>query len=210
MLRTRILRALRGAQISGVSVPLDAKVLEDLASETIVAIARSLSFRLAHETLLAAAPPRRTVAGELLQKLLRDKEIEGTDRLFLVLGLLYPTERFISIQRGLASANAKARASSRELLENVVRAPLRDRVIAVVDDVSDRDRLRRIGKARSEETYGALLGAMVEQGGELAVLAAHHAGELGLRDAAQRLDASKTAFGASLSSRDVTVTDVPA
>jgi hypothetical protein len=44
---------------------------------------------------------------------------------------------------------------------------------------------------------------MIDQGGELAVLAAHHAAELGLRaaarDPAQRLDASKTAFGDGLS-----------
>jgi AAA family ATP:ADP antiporter len=203
MLRTRILRALRGAQISGVSIPLDPKDLIDLATETIAAAARALSFRIAHERLLAAASQHRTTAAELLQKLLRDKEIEATDRLFLVLGLLHPTERFISIQRGLKSASAKARASSRELLENVVRPPLRDRVLAVVDDVADRDRLLRIGKERVEDSYGALLGAMIEQGGELGVLAAHHASERGLRDsvrdAARLLDASKTAFGAELS-----------
>jgi hypothetical protein len=52
---------------------------------------------------------------------------------------------------------------------------------------------------------------MMEQGGELAVLAAHHASELGLRDsvrsAAQRIDASKTAFGDGLSR---IATEVPA
>ncbi|MDB4936791.1 MAG: lyase domain protein repeat-containing protein [Labilithrix sp.] len=214
MLRTRILRALRGAQISGIAIPLDAKTLRALANETVAAAARALSFRLAHAKLLEATPAHRTTAAELLQKLLRDKEIEATDRLFLVLGLLYPSERFVSIQRGLASANPKARASSRELLENVVRPPLREPVLAVVDDVTDRERLLRIGKERSEETYGALLGAMIDQGGELGVLAAHHASELGLRDsvrdAAQRLDASKTAFGAELSAREVSTPPVRA
>ena len=207
MLVTRILRALRGAQISGVSVPLDARKLRDLAGETVAAIARTLAFRIAHERLLGETPAHRTKAGELLQKLLRDKEIEGADRLFLVLGLLHPSERFTRIQRGLASANAKARASSRELLENVVLPPLRERVLAVVDDVGDRDRLLRIGAERAEATYGALLGAMIDQGGELGVLAAYHASELGLRDsvreATQRLDASKTAFGDDLSKRDL-------
>ena len=52
--------------------------------------------------------------------------IEGIDRLFLVLSLLYPTERFPRIQRGLESANAKARGSARELLTNILSSPLRE------------------------------------------------------------------------------------
>lgn len=206
MLVTRILRALRAAQTSGVDVPVDATRLAALATETVAAVARALSFRLAHARLLDESPALRTTAAELMQKLLRDKEIEATERLFLVLGLMHPAERITRIQRGLASASGKARASSRELLENVVRAPLRDLVLAVIDDVTDAERLPRIGKERSEETYGALLGAMIEQGGEVGVLAAYHASELGLRDsvrgAAQRLDASKTAFGGDLSARE--------
>ena len=210
MLVTRILRALRTAQTSGVDVPVEAKKLGELATDTVAAVARALSFRLTHARLLEDAPTLRTMAGELMQKLLRDKEIEGTERLFLVLGLMHPTERFPRIQRGLASANAKARASSRELLENVVRPPLRDLVLALVDDVADGERLLRIGKERSEENYGALLGAMIDQGGEVGVLAAYHASELGyresVRDAAQTLDASKTVFGDELSTRE---TDTP-
>ena len=102
-----------------------------------------------------------------------------------------------------ANICAACLVSSRELLENVVRPPLRDLVLAVVDDVADTERLLRIGKARSEENYGALLGAMIDQGGEVGVLAAYHASELGLRDsvrgAARKLDASRTAFGGELS-----------
>lgn len=203
MLVSRILRALRAAQTSGIDVPVDPKKLGELATDTVAAVARALSFRLTHARLLEETPALRTTAGELMQKLLRDKEIEGTDRLFLVLGLMHPTERFTRIQRGLASTHAKDRASSRELLENLVRPPLRDLVLAVVDDVADGERLPRIGKERGEATYGALLGAMIDQGGEVGVLAAYHASELGLRDsvrgAARELDASKTAFGSELS-----------
>ncbi len=203
ILNTRILRALRGAHLAGMVVPVDRKKLRALAGDTVASIARALAFRLAHARALDEMPEHRTKAAELLQKLLRDMEIEGSDRLFLVLGLMYPNERFARIQRGLLSANAKARASSRELLENVVRPPLRDSVLAVVDDVADRQRLLRIGSERADDTYEALLGAMIDRGGELGVLASHHASELGLnqrlRSAAQRIDASKTAFGDGLS-----------
>ncbi|HSO35853.1 MAG TPA: HEAT repeat domain-containing protein, partial [Labilithrix sp.] len=139
-MRTRILRALRAAQTAGVRVPVDPRLLRELARETMTAFARTLAFRLALEDALAADVARRTAASELLQKLLRDTEIEAMDRLFLVLALLHPLERFTRIQRGLASTSAKAAASSRELLENVVRAPLREGVLAMVDDVSDRER----------------------------------------------------------------------
>ena len=127
--------------------------------------------------------------------------------MFLLLGLLHPAERFARIQRGLASASPKAKASSRELLENVLVAPLRDRVLTVVDDIDDGERLSKIGSARTETTYPALLAAMIEQGGEVGVLAVYHASELGLRDAlgdaAARVDASTTVFGADLSARDL-------
>jgi hypothetical protein len=201
---SRILRALRGAQTAGVHVPVDDGRLRDLAGETISAVARAIAFRLAHARLLEATPAHRTTVAELLQKLLRDKETEGIDRLFLVLGLLHPAERFARIQRGLSSANVKARASGRELIENVLTPPLRDRVLALVDDVSDRERLSRLGTERTEDSYRALLAAMIEQGGELGVLASYHATELGFRDsgrdAAGGLDAT-TAFGSEAATK---------
>lgn len=204
MVLTRILRALRGAQTAGLVVPIDPTKLRGLANETVATIARALAFRLAQGRHLEAGSALRTATATLLQRLLSDKEMEGTERLFLVLGLLYPAESFTRIQRGLASANAKQRASSRELLENVVAPPLRDPVLAVVDDVADRERLLAIGKERSERTYAELVASMIDQGGEVGVLAAHHARELGIYDSvserAQGLDAAKTVFGAALSS----------
>ncbi|HSO32242.1 MAG TPA: hypothetical protein VLT33_07000, partial [Labilithrix sp.] len=73
---------------------------------------------------------------------------------------------------------------------------------------SDRERHPRIGTARTESTYGDLLGAMIGEGGGLGVLAAYHAAELGLHDPARgsatRTATAKTAF-AELSTRDVSV-----
>jgi AAA family ATP:ADP antiporter len=213
MLRARILRALRGAQLEGTAIPIDKEKLRELAAETITAIARALAFRLAHAELLEANVPYQTKAATVLQKLLRDKEIEGADRLFLILGLLYPRERFTRIKRGLTSKNVKARASSLELLANVLRPPLRDRVLAVVDDVSDSERLARFGAARTETTYEELLGAMSERGGELAVLVAFHGAEIGIRDSVRNLNTvpdEDTAFGAALSVMPLPPAEVPA
>jgi hypothetical protein len=183
-----------------------------MGEQAVGATGRALALRLLHAKLLEARPALKTTAGaELIQKLLRDKEIEGIERVFLVLSLLYPGERFPRIQRGLESPSAKAKASSRELLENVVRPPLRDRVLALVDDATDLERLRKIGKEMSEERYEDLLRAMADQGGELGALAVYHAREAGLRESERaallKLDAHGRALAAELSSRQLLPSD---
>lgn len=185
-LRTRILNALRGRQVAGENVPIERAELVAIVEQTVVQIGRALSLRLAHAKL---RPERATPGAELIANLLRDKEIEGRERLFLVLGILHPAERFARIQRGLDSPNVKTRASSRELLENILRPPLRERALAVVDDASDEERLARIGEPRNEETYEALLATMQDGGGELGAIAAYHAREIGLRKSDRAADA---------------------
>jgi hypothetical protein len=207
-LRARILQALRTMQTAGVAFALDKKRLVELAERTIDAHARALAFRLAHARMLAEAPAKKTPGGELLQSLLRDREIESTGRLYLALGLLHPRERFARIRRGLASGSPKARASSRELLENVVRPPLREKVLALAGDAGDAGdaaRLRALGRERPEKGYTDLLRAMIEQGGELGALAAYHAHEIGLGDAVraavEKLGKPTGAFGEELSQK---------
>lgn len=181
-LRVRILRALRAAQAEGAAPPLDRARLVALAEEDVGALGRALAFRLSQAELLARSPELGAAGAELLQKLLRDKEREAEERLFLVLTLLYPRERITRIQRGLASPNPKTRASSRELLENVLRPPLRSPVLTLTDDVDDRARAERLGVLRGDASYAGLLAAMIEQGGEVGAVAAFHAAELGMRD----------------------------
>lgn len=202
-LRSRLLRALRTKQSGGAVITIPEAHLVSLATSTIAAVARALAFRLAHAKLLRSEDAKTALlpGAELVQRLLRDKEIEGVDRLFLVLSLLYPLERFPRIQRGLESADAKARASARELLENVIEPPLRDLVLALTDDVTDDVRLARLAKVkgdveREETTYTSLLRAMVRHGSELGALALFHAGELGIADAMQA-DAEDLATDAS-------------
>jgi hypothetical protein len=185
-MRTRILHALRARQTAGERLPIDRSELEAVAEQTVAQIGRALALRLAHAKL---RPERVTPGSELIASLLRDKEIEGRERLFLIGGLLHPGERFARIERGLDSPNAKTRASSRELLENLLRSPLRERFLAVTDEMSDEDRLALIGEPRNEEAYDALVNAMIESGGELGAIAAYHAREIGLRKSDRIKDA---------------------
>src|SRR5262249_61646443 len=87
-----------------------------------------------------AAGPLRA-AHHLLVALVRDKEAHATERLFLVLELVY-REAFAEIWRGLRTQNARGRASSRELIENVCQPPLRGQVLALVGEAAaDRTKL---------------------------------------------------------------------
>src|SRR5262249_8881871 len=72
-------------------------------------------------------------AHHLLADLVRDKERHAEQRLFLVCELLYGAD-LEDIERGLRSKSESARASSLELLENIVAPPLRSRLLALVDD----------------------------------------------------------------------------
>jgi hypothetical protein len=197
-LRSRILRALRSVQGSGARVPLERRDLVMLAEAAVTAGAKALSFRVAHARLVKTRPDvEHSPGAALLTSLLRDKEIEALDRVFLVLSLLHPAERLGRGQRGLDAPSPKTRASARELLENLLKGSLRERVLAMVDDVDDETRLSRIGAERPEGTYRELLEAMVEQGGELGALAIYHAKEAGLRDSIKEAIAGIDAQGAA-------------
>jgi AAA family ATP:ADP antiporter len=69
----------------------------------------------------------------LLLDLVRDKERHARQRLFMLFELLY-REDFEEIERGLRSKKPKTHASSVELVENLIRPPLRGRVLALVGE----------------------------------------------------------------------------
>ena len=188
--RYRILRALnRIAAAPG--VVLDPERLRRGASATVEAIFRVIHWRLVLEQGALGEPRLATPGHELLVSLLRDKEAQSLERLLRLLALAHRSEDFKGISRGLRSADARARASSRELLENLLEPPLRAAVLAIVDEAPDASRL-----ARSEGFYeraaldhDGVLALMLEEGGEsLRCLAVYHVGELRLVALRPRLE----------------------
>ncbi|HEX9189323.1 MAG TPA: hypothetical protein VGB87_19755, partial [Vicinamibacteria bacterium] len=134
---------------------------------------------------------RRTAGHGLLVQLLRDKEVQAVERLFRLLALLHRGEDFKGIHRGLRAADPRARASSRELLENLVAPPLRQPVLAIVDEAPDEARLARAGALDTPAGLGyeEVLGLILERGGEsLRCVAAYHVGELRLASLRPRLE----------------------
>lgn len=87
---------------------------------------------------------RATPGHALLRDLLRDKEANTQARLFRLLGLLHPTEDLVHIYRSL-SVGKDLRATSVELIESILREPVRSAVLGLIDDGSDNLRLTRAG-----------------------------------------------------------------
>jgi hypothetical protein len=188
--RYRILRALNRIAAAP-DVALDAGRLRRGASATVEAIFRVIHWRLVLEQGALGEPRLRTPGHDLLVSLLRDKEAQSLERLLRLLALAHRREDFKGISRGLRSADGRARASSRELLENLLEPPLRAGVLAIVDEAPDALRLARSEGCyeRVALDYDGVLALMLEQGGEsLRCLAAYHVGELRLVALRPRLE----------------------
>ena len=191
MVRFKIIRGLGRIAADNPDLRLDTAVLAEATTVTL-----ETSFRLVHwRSVLeqgAREEPRRATAGHgLLRALLHDKEVHAVERLFRLLGLQYRREDFRAIHRGLGSDKAKVRSGSRELLENLLDPPVREAVLALVDDAPAGHRLARTQAYYRAPAldYEAVIGTLLEQPGEtLQSLAAYHVGELGLTALRGRLE----------------------
>lgn len=181
--RYRILRALGRLQARHPELTLDAEVLGIAAEETLAMVFSLMNWR---ELLARGAredPARATHVQEMMLTLLEHREALALERLFRLLSLLHPGQDLRSIYRGTRSAKRDLRASSRELLETLLRPPMRDPLLALVDDLPNRDKLARAGRylAPMSDDYEAVLMSLLDRGGvALRCLVAYQAGELGL------------------------------
>jgi ATP:ADP antiporter, AAA family len=197
--RYRILRGMNRLAASP-DVRFDPALVRSATNATMAAVFRLLHWRSVLEQGAKQRPGRSTPGHDLLVQLLRDKEEQAIERLFRLLALRHRGEDFKGIFRGLHSSEPRARASSRELLENVLEPALRDPVLAVVDDGGDAARLARAGTAYVPDAleYEDVLSLILQTGGEsLRCVAAHHVGELRLAALRPRLEAlldSRTSF----------------
>jgi AAA family ATP:ADP antiporter len=183
MVRYKILRGLNRLAVEAPEVPMDPEVLNEVTQQTAEEALRALDWRVQLETGATQDARRRTPSLELLLALLRDKEQLAIERLFRLLGLRFLREDFARIWRGLRSGDEHARASSRELLENLLQAPLREVVLSLVGEEPDNERLARVSSFYPGEPldYEALLGKILASRSEsLRSLAAYYVGEAGL------------------------------
>lgn len=193
-IRFKVLRGLGRLRARDPDVPLERELLEAAAERTLIDAYRALDFRLALERGVAEDRTRNTPAGEVLRDLLAERCHHATERAFRLLALLTPGEDYKRIYRGLRSRDVTVRASSRELLANVLPARLRDGLLSLVDDVTPAERVARAGAlyTTDEPEYEVVLLRLLESGSEsLACIAAYHAAELGITALRPRLEAMR-------------------
>jgi hypothetical protein len=197
--RYRVLRGMNRLAASP-EAEFDPALVRGATDAALAGVFRLVHWRSVLEGGARRKPARATAGHELLVQLLRDKEEQGIERLFRLLGLWHRGEDFKRIYRGLRSVDARARGSSRELLENVLEPAMRGPVLAVVGDAGDLARLGRAGGVYALQplAYDEVLSLILDEGGEsLRCVAAHHVGELGLvglRPRLEQLQGSGTSF----------------
>ena len=178
----KVLRGLGRIATDHPEVRLDQALVRQAAARAIADAVEVVRARVRLVQGARRAPSRATPAHLLLVSLLRDKETHVIESFFRLLQLRFRKEDVRSIHRGLRNANARVRAASRELLENLLEEPLRSTVMALVDDLPDEERLARTAHRvrMGEHDYEGLLKHIAAVGDvSLRSLAAFHAAELG-------------------------------
>jgi ATP/ADP translocase len=195
MVRFKIIRGLGRIATDHPDVRLDKVVLKEATAQTLEACFRLVHWRSVLERGARAEPRRATAGHDLLATLLRDKEVHAVERLFRLLGLQYRGEDLRQLHRGLRNTSPKVRAGSRELIENLLAPPLREAVLALVDDSPAEARLPFAAEYYRPAVldYDGLLAALLDQSSEtVRCIAAYHVGELGLTALRGRLEAFDT------------------
>ncbi len=175
------------------SLVLDAELLQRVIDATVSRAYRYLDRRLILMRGAADNPARKTPGHEALVALLRDKEDNTIERLFGLINLAYRSDDFTDIYRGLSSPRKDARATSIELIENLLKVPLRTAVLGLIDDAPDAERLATAGSYHEplDLDYEGLLAHMLRSTSEsVQELTVFHIGELHLtrfRDAVAAL-----------------------
>ena len=139
----RILRAIGRCRAADPTLPLDSSALGRYLEQALTDAFCLLDQRLTLERGASDEPARATPVHDLLVDLLRHRQGTATERLFRLVGLLYPGEDARTLYRGVHDPSPKVRDSSRELLEHLLEDPLQGAVLALVDDIPDSARLAR-------------------------------------------------------------------
>jgi len=198
--RYKILRGLGRIIANHPEVVLERRILHEATRRTVEATLRILHWRSVLADGARQEPRRASPGHELLVTLLRDKETHAVERVFRLLGLAYRDEDLEGLYRGLHHSNRRLRASSRELLDNLLKPPLREAVAALVDDGPSASRIEAAATFFRPEPieYEALLDRLLDQHDDtLRALAAYHVGELGLRTLRPRLESFRQHAGSS-------------
>jgi AAA family ATP:ADP antiporter len=185
MVRYRSIRTLELIIAAQPMLRLDRVTLRDAIEATVGRCYRYLDRRVSLQHGATESPKRKTPGCTLLLKMLADKEAHAFDRLFRLLNLAHPKDGFLKIYRSLRSDRASARTGSLELIENLIKPPLRAAVVGLVDDIPDEERLNHAGQYHKplHLSYDDLLVSMIRSSSaDVRDITVFHIGELSLVD----------------------------
>jgi len=148
-LRFRVISALNKLRAANVDLAMDRDVVESLLIGEIMGHYRSYQLLDALGEGAESAEARAR---------LRDSMKQELERIFRLLGLLFPKHDFHSAWVGLQSSDAVLHDNALELLDNILNPQLRNLLVPVLDGkVSDGERVRR-----AERVAGPKLGSRAE------------------------------------------------
>ena len=102
---------------------------------------RYFNYLILHDSLFVRAG---FPADSLLAQALQEKIRRTTDRVYRLLGLLYPWKDVAAARWAIERGDARARASALEYLDNVVGGTLRQRLVPMLEEAPVRAKVRKV------------------------------------------------------------------
>ncbi len=171
-------------------VRLDRKLIDEEIRINVARAYRYLDRRLVLEAGARQAAGRAAPGHKLLVDLLRDKQMSAVGRIFRLLSLAFPQHRFVDIYLAIESNERTFRASAVELTHNLLKSPLREAVVGLVDDIDDEARLASSAGYHEPlpRDYDGLIRSLLRSSSAIVRdIAAFHVAELGLSELTEDL-----------------------
>jgi CRP-like cAMP-binding protein len=127
----------------------------------------------------------------LLKSLLEEKRARAKDRVFFMLALIYPRRDVMAARWEIEHGDARAKASAVEYLDNVLSGPLRRRLMPMIEEMSDEERVSRgnvILRTRPRDVEETLLILINSDDDVVSAAAIDLVGRIELRSLADDLD----------------------
>lgn len=99
-------------------------------------------------------------ASKLLQKALVEKQEHNLERIFRLLGLVYPPDDIYNAYLGITSGKKELHANAIEFLDNLLRSNIKKYIFPILDDISDESILRKaesLFRVSRKDTIDALV-----------------------------------------------------
>ena len=97
----------------------------------------------------------------LLVRALEDKLVRTVDRIYRLLSLIYPWKDIAATRHAAESGDRRTRAAGLEYLDNLLKGPIRARVLPILED-SPMDEKARLAKATMRSPWRDLEGALAQ------------------------------------------------